>query len=85
MWKNNSMEGKGVYFYKHGKLLGDRYEGDFRNGKMEGKGIYYKNNGNRIVGDYLNDIRTGKHVIIHSNGEISIIYLVMEYKLSCNN
>jgi len=74
MWKNNRMEGKGVYFYKSGDCIGDRYEGDFNNGKMEGKGIYYKNNGDRIIGDYLNDSRIGKHVIIHSNGEIKSEY-----------
>ena len=37
-WKNNKVEGKGIYIYNNG----DIYEGEYINGKREGKGIYYQ-------------------------------------------
>ena len=46
----------------------------WKNGVMEGKGIYYSSNGDRILGDYLNNRRTGKHIILHSNIEITSKY-----------
>ena len=63
-FKNNLIEGKGI-FYCHN---GDKYEGDFKNGIREGKGIFYYNSGSKYEGDFKN---TGKHVKLHANREVT--------------
>ena len=63
-FKNDKMEGKGIYYYNNG----NRYEGDFKNDKFEGKGIYYFNSGNRYEGEYKNDKKEGKGIYYYNNG-----------------
>ena len=47
-FKNDTAEGKGIYYCNREPFKGDRYESDFINGKKEGKGIYYWNNGDSM-------------------------------------
>ena len=42
-WKDNKVDGKGIYFYNNG----EKYEGEWKDNKTNGIGIYYYNNGYR--------------------------------------
>ena len=62
-FKNNEINGRGIFQWKNG----DMYEGDMTDGKMNGHGIYKYANGQIYEGEYINGIREGKGRIIINN------------------
>jgi hypothetical protein len=65
-FKNDLIEGKGIY--KHSN--GDVYEGDFKNDNKEGKGKYKLENGDVCEGDLKNDTMEGKGIMRFANGDV---------------
>ena len=63
-------DGKGITYYYHGKLSGEKYEGDYKDGTRDGNGIYWFSNGDRQMGNYKQGNPVGKHALIQVNGEI---------------
>ena len=62
-FKNNEINGRGIFQWKNG----DMYEGEMTDGKMNGHGIYKYANGQIYEGEYINGIREGKGRIIINN------------------
>lgn len=54
-WKNNQMDGEGVYAFASGQF----YKGSLQKGKKEGHGEMHMENGNIYKGEYHNDCRNG--------------------------
>ena len=55
-WKNDMVEGQGIYYWKNG----NRYEDDFKNGLSDGKGIMYYNDGTIKKGIWKNNVYIGE-------------------------
>ena len=66
-FRNNQINGKGIFKWNNG----DIYEGMMENGKMNGYGIYKYSDGVIFEGEYKNGIKEGKGKIINNN---QIIY-----------
>ena len=66
-YKNNIPNGKGIKYYKNGKIL---YDGNFINGKFEGNGKYIWEYGTYYIGQWKNGLRHGKGTDYYSDGKI---------------
>ena len=66
-WKNNLRHGKGIQFYKNGKI---KYEGDFSEDYFEGNGKLFKENGDYYEGQFEKDLKHGKGIEYYSDGKI---------------
>ena len=66
-YKNGLREGKGIIYYKNGKLL---FECKFINDTAEGNGKYIWENGEYYIGQYKNGLKNGKGTMYYSNGNI---------------
>ena len=64
-WKNNKIEGNGIYYFSNG----DIYEGEWKNSFSEGFGIHYDSEGNRYEGEWKNDKREGFGILYFLNGD----------------
>ena len=65
--KNGLRNGKGIKYYKNGKIL---YEGDYNNDKAEGNGKYIYENGEYYIGQFLDGEKHGKGIKYYKNGSI---------------
>lgn len=65
-WKEDKMEGYGVYHYSNG----DRYEGNWVNNMQHGVGTYVFTNGTRYEGEWKNHKMhgKGKYLNMHNKG-----------------
>jgi hypothetical protein len=59
-FKNDEMNGKGVYVWWDGKT----YNGDWKKGKMHGKGEFWWPDGSIFRGEYQEDQRHGEGMMI---------------------
>ena len=66
-FKNNMPNGKGIKYYKNGKI---QYDGNFINGKFEGNGKYIYEDNDYYIGQFKNGLRNGKGIVYYSNGNI---------------
>jgi len=64
---NGLRYGKGILFYKDGKI---KYDGYFVNDKYEGKGKFIWEDGNYYDGQWLNGHKHGKGIEYYKNGSI---------------
>ena len=62
--KDNSMEGKGKFYYRDGTL----YEGEFKKDKPSGKGIEIYQDGDQYEGYFKDGKREGKGIYYYYNG-----------------
>ena len=67
---NNQMNGKGILYYKDGKI---EYDGDFIKGKREGNGKYIYENGSYYIGQWLNNNMNGKGAVYYKNGKVMYV------------
>ena len=65
-FKNNLIEGFGIYNYENG----DIYKGEFKNGKMNGKGLFIWKSGEEYYGNYVNGIKEGYGIYKYKNGKV---------------
>jgi hypothetical protein len=65
-FKNNLIEGFGIYNYENG----DIYKGEFKNGKMNGKGLFIWKSGEEYYGNYVNGIKDGFGIYKYKNGKV---------------
>ncbi|CAM6005301.1 unnamed protein product [Sphagnum balticum] len=63
MWRNNKMEGNGVFTW----LDGRRYEGEYMNDKKEGFGIFTFRDGRVYEGEWKNGKQHGKGLFKKKN------------------
>ncbi len=66
---NGLAQGRGVLqWYRGGKPIGGRYEGEYRDGFMNGHGVATFESGNRYDGEWKNGQRDGRGVFTWANG-----------------
>ena len=65
-FKENEMDGYGVFKWKNGYV----YEGFMKNGKMNGKGRYKYNNGQVYEGGYRDGLKNGMGRLTYPNGKV---------------
>ena len=56
MWKNNKMNGKGIFSWPDGR----RYEGDYKDDKKDGYGEFEWNEGKKFKGNWKNGKQHGE-------------------------
>ena len=62
-------QGRGVLqWYRGGKPIGGRYEGEYRDGFMNGHGVATFESGNRYEGEWKNGQRNGRGIFTWANG-----------------
>ena len=62
-------QGRGVLqWYRGGKPIGGRYEGEYRNGMMNGQGTATFESGNRYEGEWKDGQRSGHGIFTWANG-----------------
>ena len=64
-WENDSMHGKGIYYWK----TGGRYEGEFQYGQIQGFGKRVYSSGNSYEGNFVNNRKEGRGLMKFKNGD----------------
>jgi hypothetical protein len=65
-YENNTMSGKGAYYWKSRGM----YEGLYKNGLRNGQGTHYFPNGEKYDGEWKDDLRQGIGTLYDGNGTV---------------